>query len=152
MLALLVSGNMLYGQENEKEALAKLSFMMGNWEGTSTVYGDTTKRVSVSEKVHYMLDGNLLVLEVNSSLIQLHTVISYSLKDGAYYYHPFSKRGGGTYKGEVKDQKFIVTFGEERRLVFERTDKGAFHEYGEKLVDNQWEKYFEDLLYPTSEK
>ncbi|WP_394748445.1 hypothetical protein [Spongiimicrobium salis] len=151
-LVLLLFGTGLWAQENEKEALAKLSFMMGNWKGTSTVYSkDTTKSVEVTEKVQYILEGNLMVLDVKSPLIQLHTVISYNMEEGVYYYSPFSNRGGASYKGRYEEGKFKVTFSEKRRLTFERTPEGAFHEYGEKLTNGVWEKYFEDVLYPFPE-
>ena len=83
---------------------------------------------------------------------QLHTVITYSLAENTYYYHPFTKNRAGKYKGLYKDGKFIVYFNENRRLIFERTEEGAFHEYGEQLKNGKWEKYFEDLFYPTSSR
>lgn len=138
-------------QTTEKEALAKLSFMIGNWKGTSTIYSDTTKRVPVTENVRYLIDGNLIVLDVKSSLIELHTVIRYDAKEQTYYYQPFSKsRGKSSYKGSIVNDDFIVYFSKERRLIFTTTAKGEFHEYGEKLVDGKWVKYFEDILQKST--
>ncbi len=142
-------------QETEKEAMAKLSFLMGDWKGQSKGFtdGKPTSSVEAYEKIQYLLDGNILTLDLDSPNLQLHTVITYSLEEGTYYYHPFTKNRAGKYKGQYTDGQFIVYFDENRRLIFERTAQGAFHEYGEKRTSNgNWEKYFEDLFYPTSSK
>ncbi|WP_299624421.1 hypothetical protein [uncultured Tenacibaculum sp.] len=138
----------IYGQQTEKEALKKLSFLIGDWKGISTSYGkDGTSKVPVQENVHYIMDGDLIVLNVKSEWIQLHTIISYNVKDKNYYYYPFSKKGNKQgYKSEIVDGKFMVYFNESARLTFTKTAKGEFHEFGERLVDGNWEKYFEDIL------
>ncbi|WP_109301187.1 hypothetical protein [Aquimarina sp. AU474] len=143
----------LLAQQTEKEAMAKLSFMVGNWKGPSTSFkNDTQNSVTVLEEVKYIMDGNLLVLNLNSPNLQLHTVINYSIKDSTYYYQPFSKKGAGKYKGKIESNQFIVYFNDQRRLVFEKTKNAEFHEYGEKLVNNRWEKYFEDILKQLPKK
>ncbi|WP_442265689.1 hypothetical protein ACSIGC_15525 [Tenacibaculum sp. ZS6-P6] len=135
-------------QESEKQALQKLSFLIGDWQGTSISYGkDGVKKVSVTENVSYLMDGNLIQLNVKSPWIALHTIVSYNLKDKNYYYYPFTKNGNKQgYKGEVVDGNFMVYFNESRRLIFTKTEKGEFHEFGERLVNGVWEKYFEDIL------
>ena len=147
---LLVLINPLSAQEEERKELAKLSFLMGNWSGTSNSFtpNDTT-RVKVRESVNYIMNGAILTLDVVSPNIELHTLINYSKKDTCYYYHPFSKTGGGKYKGKLEDGKFIVYFNPERRLIFEKTANGEFHEYGESFTDGKWKKYFEDILLPA---
>lgn len=153
LLLTIVMSN-LYAQKTEKEALAKLSFLMGNWSGKDFVYSkkDTTV-VHVKESVNYILDGNIMTIDVNSSTVKLHTIITYSLKDKCYYYQPFSKTGAKKYKGEFKDGKFIVHFNKRSKITFEKTAKGEFHEYGTYLTkDNVWKKYFEDILLPANSK
>lgn len=142
--------SLTYGQEMEKTQMAKLSFLIGNWSGNSYSFtkNDTTK-VKANESANYILDGNIITLDVTSATIQLHTLISYSIKDNCYYYQPFSKTGGGKYKGKLIDGKFIVHFNPENRLIFEKTENGEFHEYGEALSDGLWKKYFEDILQPA---
>ncbi|SNR16808.1 hypothetical protein [Tenacibaculum jejuense] len=139
---------MVNAQESEKQALQKLSFLIGDWEGTSTSYGKNgVKKVPVTENVSYLLDGNLIQLNVKSEWIALHTIISYNVKDKKYYYYPFTKNGNKQgYKGEIVEGKFMVYFNESRRLTFTKTEKGEFHEFGERLVNGNWEKYFEDIL------
>ncbi len=149
----LLSSKRTYAQQSEKEAMSKLSFLIGNWKGSSTSFKNGTQSsVTVHEEVKYIMDGNLLILNVKSPNIQLHTVINYSLKDSTYYYQPFSKTGSGKYKGQLQANQFVVYFNDQRRLVFEKTKDGEFHEYGEKLENNIWEKYFEDRLLPLSKK
>lgn len=139
-----------YSQNSEKEALNKLSFMVGNWKGKSISY-DTklkkSKEVAVQENVQYIMDGNLITLDVKSPWIALHTIISYNVKDKKYYYYPFSKTGNKKgYEGVIKNGNLVVYFNKKRRLTFTKTSKGEFHEYGEKLEKGTWVKYFEDIL------
>lgn len=150
VLILLVV-NALSAQVNEKKELAKLSFLMGNWEGTSTSYTEKdTTQVKVRESVNYIMNGNILVLDVVSANIELHTLITYSTKDSCFYYQPFSKTGGDKYKGKIEDDKFIVYFNPKNRLIFHKTVNGEFHEYGESFKGGKWEKYFEDILLPAA--
>lgn len=143
--------NLLHSQE-EKVALQKLSFMVGHWKGTSTSFSKNIKKtVEVTEKVQYILSGNLLSLDVKSPWIELHTVISYNKKEQTYYYHPFSKTGvKAGYKGTYKNGAFYVYFNPERRLTFTLTPEGYFHEFGEQLKNGKWIKYFEDILRPNN--
>ena len=139
-------------QTTEKRALAQLAFLVGDWIGTSSSFkSGKTNTVVVREEVSYELDQELIVLRVKSPSIKLHTIIQYSQKDNCYYYHPFSQRGSGKYKGDFIDDKFIVHFDKKRRLVFEKTSKNGFREYGETLKDGHWVKYFEDNLLPISD-
>lgn len=149
-IVLIFIFNSLLAQDIEKKELAKLSFMMGNWSGTSSSFTNKeTAKVNVRESVNYIMGGNILTIDVVSPNIELHTLITYSVKDSCYYYQPFSKTGGGKYKGKLENNKFIVYFNEENRLIFEKTENGAFHEYGETFKNGQWNKYFEDLLLPA---
>ncbi|WP_248724178.1 RidA family protein [Seonamhaeicola sp. ML3] len=150
LMIVIFSINFCTGQETEKQALAKLSFMMGNWSGTSTEYSvKNTTRVKVQESVNYILGGNAIAIDVTSSSLDLHTIITYSVKDSCFYYQPFNKTGAGKYKGKFVDGKFLVTFNPKNKLTFEKTKKGEFHEYGETLIKGKWIKYFEDILMPA---
>ena len=135
-------------QKEEKEPMSKLAFMTGNWQGTSTSYKDdgTSASVKAQEHIQYIMDSTLITLDLNSPSLRLHTVIRYDYKEKTYYYNPFTKSSQGSYKGFYEDGKFMVYFSETRRLTFTLTDKGQFHEYGEKLVNDKWTKYFEDIL------
>ncbi|MEL7148810.1 MAG: hypothetical protein AAFO69_20720 [Bacteroidota bacterium] len=139
-------------QPTEREAMAKLSFLAGDWQGQGKLYQDdgTTKSYRVEEKVDYELSGDILVIRVNAEVLQLHTVVYYDVTEGQYYYSRYTKEGGKKYPGKYEEGKFKVRFSDARRLVFERDENGRFHEYGEKLVDGKWVIYFEDTLSPAA--
>ncbi|MEM9075975.1 MAG: hypothetical protein AAGC43_03005 [Bacteroidota bacterium] len=128
-----------------------LSFMVGEWIGTSKIYenGLVTQEGSAYENISYDLDKNILVIELNTEMLQLHTIIYYDEKDSTYYYYPFSKRGVNRYPAEFKNGQLIVNSSETKRFIFGRTAGGGFREYGEELVNGNWVKYFEDAFINT---
>lgn len=140
-----------FGQTAKQEKMEQLSFMIGEWIGTSTVYenGVATKEGSAYEKITYDLDKSILVIELNTVFLQLHTIIYFDEKDQTYYYYPFSKRGVNRYPAEFNDGKLTVRPNEENRFIFTRTAEGGFREYGEKLINGQWTKSFEDNFKNT---
>ena len=139
------------GQTVTQEKMAKLSFMVGEWIGTSTAFKNDTiaKQVPAFEHVAYKLAKNIITIDLNSASLQLHTVIYFDTEADTYYYTPYYERGSKRYKGEYKDGKFLVWFSPEKRLTFTLTPAGHFQEYGETLKDGVWHKYFEDILKKT---
>lgn len=135
-------------QTTEKEALSKLSFMIGDWVGTSISYekDGSSESISVREKIAYQLSGNLINLLVSSNALELQTVVRYSVEDGKYYYHPFTKNSTGEFEGIMEDEKFVVKINDTYRLTFEKTNTG-FREYGTRLKDGKWIKAFQDELH-----
>lgn len=154
---LFIINQTLSGQSIEKEAMSKLSFMIGNWKGSGTSFPEKEgSKYDVLSKVTYDLDGELLVLRHRSfreatAVLSLHTVIYYNKEDQYYYYNAYTKRGSRPFKGKITNDKLVLYLGENYRLIFQKTEEGKFNEYGEKLVDNKWIKNFEDILSPTSE-
>ncbi|SHJ08062.1 hypothetical protein [Aquimarina spongiae] len=140
--------NLGYSQSVSEEKMGNLSFMIGEWIGTSSIFQkDSIVKVPAYEKVAYKLDKNIITIDLKSQSLQLHTVIHYDEKEGSYYYTPYSKgRGGKKYKGIYQDGKFIVAFSQSKRIVFGLTEEGHFIEYGEQLKNGEWQKYFEDIL------
>jgi len=135
-------------QTIKQEKMAQLSFMIGDWVGTSKLYenGATTSEVPAYQKISYDLDSSIIVIELKSELLQLHTIIYYDEAEESYVYNPFSKNGVRKLPAQLKDGQFVVSSGNEKRFVFSRISEGHFREYGEKLVDGQWIKYFEDTF------
>jgi len=156
-LCLFLITQISFAQSEEQKAMAKLSFMIGDWKGTGSSYPkEQNKPYDVLSKVRYDLDGELLVLRHRGtrdgkSVLSLHTIIYYNAKEKQYYYNAYRKQGARPFIGNIVDGKLICTIGEDYRLIFQRTSEGLFNEYGEKRVDGIWVKNFEDLLYPTSE-
>ena len=136
-------------QASSSEQMAKISFMIGDWEGVSTTFLEKgSKEVKAHEVVQYKVDKHLITLDLDSETLKLHTVIYYDEEEQTYYYCPYYKKGTGKYRGRYEDGKFLVSFSGEKRLVFQQTPEGYFHEYGEKLQEGAWVKYFEDILPP----
>ena len=128
--------------------MEQLSFMIGEWVGTTKVFenGVITKQGSAYENISYDPEKNILVIELNTEFLQLHTIIRYDEKDQKYYYHRFSKGGAATYPAEFKDGQLIVWRDEKTRFFFGRTPEGGFKEYGEQLINGKWTKIFEDTF------
>lgn len=137
--------------QTEKELkMQELSFMIGDWVGTSTTYekGDIKDKVPAYQKISYDLDSTIIVIELHSALLQLHTIVYYDEDKRKYSYNPFSKNGVRQLPAELIDGKLVVNASESKRFIFMRTESG-FREYGENLVDGVWQKYFEDNFVNT---
>ncbi len=136
-------------QNTRKKKMDQLAFMVGDWEGISTSFKETgNTQVKAHEVVQYKVDEHLITIDLESESLKLHTVIYYDEKEQTYYYCPFYKTGAGKYKGQYASNQFLVSFSDSRRLVFELTPEGYFHEYGEQLKEGKWVTYFEDILLP----
>ena len=131
--------------------MEQLSFLIGEWIGTSKIYenGVVVRQCSAYEKISYDLGGSILVIELNTEFLQLHTIVSYDEKDQKYYYHRFSKDGAAVYPAEYKDGQLIVWKDEKTRFFFGSTADGGFQEYGEQLINGEWTKTFEDTFINT---
>lgn len=145
----------LYGsvsaQNLSQEKMEQLNFLIGEWIGTSKIIenGVMTKQGSAYEKISYDLDKSILVIELNTEFLQLHTVIYYDEKDQKYYYHRFSKSGAARYPASYDDGQLVVWKDKNTRFFFIRTPEGGFQEYGEQLIDGKWTKTFEDTFTNT---
>lgn len=148
LLILFFFAGTSFGQTVKQQKMALLEFMVGEWIGTTTVYkeGQVAKQGSAYQSIQYDLDSNILVIELNTELLQLHTVIYFDDKDNTYYYYPFSSRGVNKYPAKYDNGQFIVSSSATNRFIFTTTEDGGFREYGERLIDGKWVKYFEDMF------
>ncbi len=147
LIMMFFTFNLITGQKSsQQENMEKLNFMIGEWVGISTTYKNDTiaKQVPAFEKINYILDKNVITIDLRSELLQLHTVIYYNDKDKKYYYNPYYKSGAGKYEAEYKDGKLIVWPSKNRKFIFHLTSEGNFQEYGERLENGKWIKDFED--------
>ncbi|MEM6298353.1 MAG: hypothetical protein AAF740_06665 [Bacteroidota bacterium] len=144
--------SVVFSQISRKEAMQDLGFLVGEWVGTSRTFeGDSVlTKVPAFEKISYKVDQHILTIDLHSETLQLHTVIYFDEKDQTYYYNPFYKGGAGKYPAQLKDGKLIVSPSDEKRFIFQRTKDGKFKEYGEKLENGKWIKYFEDIFIEAS--
>lgn len=134
------------GQFATENKMDQLEFMVGEWIGTSTIYenGEVSKQGSAFQKISYGLNKSMIIIELDSEFLQLHTIIRYDEEDATYYYYPFSQRGTNRYPAVYKDGQLTVWSSDTNRFIFGNPTEGTFREYGERLVEGQWLKYFED--------
>ena len=145
-LTILFTITIASGQTVQQQQMKKLDFLIGDWVGVSVMYEDGTiaKQVPAYEKISYALDKSIITIDLKSESLQLHTVIYYDETDKTYYYNSYYKTGAGRYKAALLENKFVVTASPTKRFIFHRTPEGNFQEYGEKLINDEWVKYFED--------
>ncbi|MEM8526576.1 MAG: hypothetical protein AAGG68_18175 [Bacteroidota bacterium] len=126
--------------------MKQLSFLVGDWVGISTTYqnGKITAQVPAFQKIKYAVDSSVITIDLHSELLQLHTVIYYDEDAGKYSYNPFYKNGVGKFIADYIDGKLVVTKNETTRFIFHQPSKNTFQEYGERLENGKWIKYFED--------
>lgn len=151
LILLIFLGHLVFAQNQKQQKMEQLGFLVGEWVGTSKIYenGVITKEGAAYERISYDLDKNILVIELNTEFLQLHTIILYDEMDQKYYYHRFSKDGAAVYPAEFKDGQLIVWRDDKTRFFFGSTDNGGFREYGEKIIDGKWTLYFEDNFKNT---
>ena len=141
----------VFAQSQKQVKMEQLNFLVGEWIGTTKVYqnGVFSRDGSAYEKISYDLNRSILVIELNTEFLQLHTVVLYDEADQKYYYHRFSNSGAARYPAEFKDNQLIVWKDEKTRFFFGSTPSGGFKEYGEQLVDGKWIITFEDTFKNT---
>ncbi len=150
-LGLIILSNTAIAQTLQQEKMAQLSFLVGEWVGTSRIYegGVVTKEGAAFEHISYDLDHSILVIKLNTEFLQLHTIVTYDVGDQMYHYNRFSKDGSAVYPAKYEDGKFIVMRDEKTRFYFTSTEDGGFREYGEQLVHGEWVRTFEDTFVNT---
>jgi hypothetical protein len=151
LTVLILLNSSIFAQSLKQEKMNQLSYLVGEWVGTTKIFKDgvVTKEGAAYEKISYDLDKSILVIELNTEFLQLHTIVTYNEKDQKYYYHRFSKDGAAIYPAEYKEGALIVWRDEKTRFFFTSTPEGGFREYGEKLVNGEWIKTFEDTFINT---
>ena len=151
LLAFLFLAHLAVGQSTKQEKMQQLEFMVGEWVGTSTTYKDgaISKQVPAFQNIAYDLNKSIIVIQLNSPSLLLHTIVYYDEKDQTYYYYPFSERGVRQLPAEFNDGRLIVNANENTRYIFESTGENSFREYGEKRTNGEWVKFFEDSFTNT---
>ncbi|WP_092982916.1 hypothetical protein [Robiginitalea myxolifaciens] len=151
LLLLLILSSSTYGQNKKAEMMEKLDFLVGEWIGTTRIYenGKVTREGAAYEKISYDLEKNILVIELNTEFLQLHTIVLFSEEDQKYHYHRFAKSGAAVYPAELIDGQLVVMPNENTRFFFRSTPEGGFREYGERRIDGTWVKTFEDTFTNT---
>ena len=155
----------------QRDAMAKLDFLIGQWkgEGWMEFAPDQRRTFNGIETVQSKLDGLLLAIEGlhragagdKGQQIVVHsafTVMSYDDKAKRYRFQAFT--GRGTYEdaeAKVSDGQLvwgmkIPQFGDVRYTI-KRDEKGRWFEVGEVSQDGkEWRKFFEMTLERVESK
>lgn len=151
LLGFLFTFTTSLAQSEAKQRMADLSFLTGEWVGTSTLYedGEVKSQVPAFERISFDLDNSILVIELNSETLKLHTIVRWDEAEATYHYQAFSERGTGILPAGLVDGKMVVRASDTKRYIFERAPDGGFREYGEKLIEGKWIIYFEDRFVDT---
>jgi len=163
------SGQEAKGPAVQKEAMKKLSFLVGQWKGESwTEFVPGKRQTSVgTETVESKLGGLLLTIEgvhrrkgdkeAGNVVHNAFAVVSYDDKAKRYRLQAYTDRGNYTEtEAKVADGKLewgfrIPKFGEVRYTVTV-SDKGRWSEIGEVSTDGkEWRKFFEMNLERVKE-
>lgn len=149
-LSFLLFSEIGRSQNVKKEKMAQLSYMVGEWVGTSKLYenGEISKEVPAFESIAFDLDSTILVIQLKSETLNLHTIIYYDEAEQSYFYYPFSKNGVRKLPASFENGRLTVQSSSNRRYIFCSTEKG-FREYGEKKMGGKWTLYFQDDFVNT---
>jgi len=146
--------------DEAKTAIAKLGFLVGNWEGPGVNFADNGAQTAYhdSEHVRFDLDGLLLLINAKGMRAdgtvsyQLHTVTYYDIESARYIYTPYAGRTPRSFHCQLDAPKKLLCLNaaEDYRLTFQRLPDGRWNEFGERLEDRQsegvWVKSFETIL------
>ncbi len=132
-------------QSIKQEKMNDLAYMVGEWVGTASTFkdGKLETEIPAYQSIKYAVNKSIITIDLHSEALQLHTVIYYDEKDETYYYNPYYENGRSQSPAKFIDGKLIVSPNDENRYIFQKTKEG-FREHGEKLIDGEWVKYFED--------
>lgn len=148
--------------DEAKTAIAKLGFLVGEWEGPGISFADDGAQTAYydSEYVRFDLDGSLLLINAKGTRsdgtvsYQLHTVIYYDIESGQYIYTPHAGRTPRSFNCQLDGATKLLCLNAsaDYRLTFQRLADGRWNEFGERLEKNAgggagvWSKSFETIL------
>ena len=156
------------GNPEQKEAMKKLQWMIGDWNGRSTTAADEQNRVTnIKESVQPALDGTLLLINVrgtdkdSSTRLQSlaytsFSVISYDTKKQTYRWTTWRNSGSSydQYSFTVGEATFEYTSSEEGGKVRYKGmlgSNGEFLETGDYAKDNgNWQPFISMKLIKSN--
>lgn len=145
--------------EAHLEAMAKLDFLTGDWEGNGWMYVQGGQKVTFeqTEKVQWKLDKSIVMIEgkgisEGTTIHDALAVISYDPNASAYQFQSWLANGlSGQYRVEVTGEQSLVWFlevpGRTIRYTLVINEKGQWFEIGEfKTGEDSWYKFLEMTL------
>ncbi len=148
-----------FAQINETDLTAKkeiknLGFMVGDWEGSGWMLGKDGQKHNFdqTEKVQFKLDSTIILVEGmgKSGGKVIHdalAIIKFNKDEKSYSFNSQLANGrGGTFKGELNDEKFYWYPNENMRYIISINEKGQWFEIGEMNRNGNWFQFFEMSL------
>ena len=169
----IIVASVSYAQEpvDSKAEMKKLSFLVGEWEGTGWSRRGPSEPESfiVHEKAEWKLNGSALFVEGIGYTLNKETnekqfghnaiaIITNHPNENEFDFNPYSERGGNTetYSKLVGENKLIWGFntpqGGKIRFTLLLNEHGQWYEYGEFSMDGpSWNKFMEMTLDKVAE-
>lgn len=137
-----------------QQALYKLSFIIGEWEGEGWMIGRDGQKYSFNqtEKVQYKLDGTAILIEgIGRSDGQvIHNamaVLRYDQPEDSYRFNSYLATGlQGDFKAELIEDAFYWYPNENIRYIIRLNDQEQWFEIGEIRRNDNWFQFFEMSL------
>jgi hypothetical protein len=149
----------MFGFEEQRAAMAKLDYMVGNWQGTGWIQRGTRETFTGGENVQRKLDGLALLVEGDfaatdapgRSVHKTLGVIYYDPKTRKYRFDTWLAAGShGEHELELLDDgwRWELTYpGGTIRYTMRRGTGGDWFEIGERSPNGTtWSKFFEMTL------
>jgi hypothetical protein len=154
-----------------REAMKKLDFLVGRWEGEASItLGPTGKQtIKQTEEVEYRLGGTVMLIEGKGTgklpgkgeeglVFNALAVVSYDAGEKRYMIKAYRAEGQAVDAIlTLIDKGFVWGFLEPKqrgqvRYTMNLTEKGEWHEVGEYSSDGkEWTKFFEMTLTRVKE-
>jgi len=140
--------------ETVKSEIQKLAFIVGEWEGEGWMMGRDGSRNSFtqSEHIQFKLDSTAILIEGlgknNGQIIHnAMAIVAYNKQEKNYTFNSFLSTGhGGSFKAELKEDKFYWYPNENMRYIIYLNEKGQWYEIGEMKRQDSWFQFFEMTL------
>lgn len=147
-------GQQYQTDENAKEKITKLAFLVGEWEGKGWSMGRDGQKhhFAQTENVSFKLDSTAILIEgrgsTNGNIIHdALAVISSKKEEENYIFKSWLSNGrGGEFKAEILDSKFYWYPNENMRYIISLNKKGQWHETGQMKQGEEWFQFFEMTL------
>lgn len=161
MIGLLISSSVAAQRPDQsaacREAMAKLSFLVGDWEGTAIMQGrDGARQVNQTEHITWQLQNQVLTIEGTGRMasgeigFQAFAVMHFDPADKQYKFRSYVKEGYSTqaYFNVLAPNQFEWGFdvpgGKTRYTINLDQNASTWHETGEYSVDGlTWRKFIE---------
>lgn len=156
---LLLLSTISYAQDRgtdleSKEAISKLAFLEGVWEGSGWMMGRNGQKntFNQTENIQFKLDNTVLLIEgqgkANGKTVHdALAIITYNETEKDYNFRSYLANGrNGLFKAELIDNKLYWYPMENMRYIISINENGQWYETGELKRKDKWFQFFEMTL------